>query len=108
MSTSETQHASQAVILQTLQAGNDLEVQRDTHASAVAEGGDDELLLGGHWVEEDWAVSPPSIVRSSIVRPKGPKFKQWKKGWKPGRAPGTWGMRDHDEDDGEDDPLLLK
>ena len=104
----ETEPASEATAVQILHAGSDLEVQRDTHASAAAEDGDDELLLGGHWVEEDWAVSPPSPLRSSIVRPKGPKFKQWKKGWKPGRVTGTWGMRGHDEDDGKEDPLLLK
>ena len=104
---SETEPASQAVAIhQTLHAGSELEVQRDTHASAPAEGSDDEL--GGCWVEEDWAVSPPSHVRSLTVMPKGPRFKQWKKGWKPGRVTGTWGTRDHDEDDGEDDPLLLK
>ncbi|KAG5654202.1 hypothetical protein H0H81_006235 [Sphagnurus paluster] len=67
---------------------------------------DDELLLKGHWCDEDWLVAaPPSPeLRSQSTRKNAAR----KRRYGLAKGLGTWGMKEHDEDDGMDDPLLLK
>ncbi|KAG5643803.1 hypothetical protein DXG03_009626 [Asterophora parasitica] len=71
---------------------------------------DDEMqLLSGHWCDGAWAVAePPSPKVTRRSNAKAKLVASWKKKHAPGRGLGTWGMKEHDEDDGEDDPLLLK
>ncbi|KAG6820407.1 hypothetical protein H0H93_000914 [Arthromyces matolae] len=66
---------------------------------------DDELLLKGQWIDEEWAVAaPPSPI---LPRRKEKVITQWRKRFELKKATGIWGSG-HDPDDGEDDPLLLK
>ncbi|KAG6861279.1 hypothetical protein C0995_002087 [Termitomyces sp. Mi166 len=66
---------------------------------------DDELLLKDNWVDEEWVVAaPPSPV---LPRRKRKVITEWRRRFEQKKASGIWGM-DHDPDDGEDDPLLLK
>ncbi|KAG6886117.1 hypothetical protein C0993_002636 [Termitomyces sp. T159_Od127] len=72
---------------------------------ATTEEQDDELLLKNHWIEEDWVVAaPPSPV---LPRRKRKAITEWRRRFEQKKASGIWGM-EHDPDNGEDDPLLLK
>ncbi|RDB15803.1 hypothetical protein Hypma_003647 [Hypsizygus marmoreus] len=76
----------------------------DVHMSGEVD--EDELNLVGYWHDEDWVVAePPS---PEVPRRKPKRAPGWKKSWGIGRGLGTWGMAEHDEDDGGDDPLLLR
>ncbi|GLB43389.1 hypothetical protein LshimejAT787_1302900 [Lyophyllum shimeji] len=70
---------------------------------------DDELLLKEAWSEEAWVVASPQspqLPRRSARKVKG--ICDWRKRRRLGKGLGSWGMAEHDEDDGTDDPLLLK
>jgi hypothetical protein len=86
---------------------------RDVLMSEVDES-EDEMLLQGHWHDEDWVVAEPP----SPVVPRNTRKVDWKKGWekeknrerrqwKLGNSIGSWGMNEHDEGEDEDDPLNL-
>jgi hypothetical protein len=69
----------------------------------------DPMNIVSCWRDEDWpwtVAEPPSPVRSRRLRAKnrkrGPGIElKLPKGWE------LWQMREHDEDDGEYDPLNL-
>lgn len=72
---------------------------------ATTEEQDDELLLKNNWIDEEWVVAaPPSPV---LPRRKRKVFTEWRRRFEQRKASGIWGM-EHDPDNGEDDPLLLK
>ncbi|KAG6845019.1 hypothetical protein H0H87_001540 [Tephrocybe sp. NHM501043] len=65
---------------------------------------DDELLLKGPWVDEDWVVAaPPSPV---LPRRKNKGIPEWWKRFELKNRSGAMGIG-HSDGDGEDDPLLL-
>ncbi|KAF8074717.1 hypothetical protein FPV67DRAFT_594039 [Lyophyllum atratum] len=69
---------------------------------------EDELLLKGQWCDEDWAVAePPSPELPRRSTRKGKGVHDWKKRLRLRKGLGSWGREEHDEDVGEDDPLLL-
>ncbi|KAG6898302.1 hypothetical protein C0992_011893 [Termitomyces sp. T32_za158] len=74
-------------------------------AMATTEEQDDELLLKGNWIDEEWVVAaPPSPV---LPRRRRKALTEWRRRFEQKKASGIWGM-EHDPDNGEDDPLLLK
>ncbi|KAF9460553.1 hypothetical protein BDZ94DRAFT_1311436 [Collybia nuda] len=79
---------------------------------------EDEMLLKGHWHDEDWVVAEnpsPVVPRRKNARKRDLSWKKdWernknreKRQWKLSISTGNWGVSEHDEDDGEDDPLDL-
>lgn len=93
-------------VLQQENVGVDIVMGEENNQDIGTIETDDELLLTGPWHDEDWEVAGPSSPQ--FPRRKGArKAKGWLKGWEAGLVRGRW-MTEHDEDDGEDDPLLLK